>query len=1003
MKSLLVGTFPRLDEFLMRLGLHFLPDLAAQIVDTPDPKATVGRLEGLLKSGASRLRSILSEPKLRAVFLAMVGGSKFLASALARNPSLMDPLFIAGGYLVRKDLPEMKTELGARIAEITGTIELDRCLRNYKEEEFLRIGCRDLGGLADIRESMAELSDLAVACIQEAMAFHRDLLIAKHGRPPGTEASSGCVVIGLGKVSGRELNFSSDVDLMLLRGPESGRTDGPRGISTAGFYEALARAIVQSLSKGTEDGFVFRVDLRLRPEGEKGELVPALSNALEYYWSWGRTWERAAMMKAVPIAGDLALGERFVKGIEPFLYRKHLDYTTLEEMRSMKRAIANQLRDKPGINIKLGQGGIREIEFFVQTFQLINGGRTPKVRWPGTLKALDLLEETEILDPETTGILREAYCFFRKIEHRIQINHQLQTHELPKTQEEQAELARRMGYRQDPRKEMMADLDRYRSQVNDIFAGLFGHSGEETLQGTSARARAIVESIHDEERSTRLLSDCRFEDPAASRAVLKSMLFPPPERLTSARARHLLGALAPLLLDALLETPEPDTALVSLDSYIDSLPAPASYFTTLLENPPTIKFLIRTLAESRFFTELLVRHPQTIDSLIGRGRAGPLREQEALTKDLAERMAYCPDLESRMDLVRAFKNEEMLRIGVHHFSGAFNSTTARRLMSELADVCLEAAVETALQEMGHRFGFFDWFDRVPFVIVGMGKLGGQEMTYMSDLDVIFIYDPPEQTIGPFSAHEWFSRLGSRIISVLKVPTSEGVAFDIDTRLRPSGNQGPLVSSLAAFEDYHRTTSKLWERQALIRARPVTGPPALQQEIERIVRACLTRTGLSQDDLAEISRLRERMQCELGHEDAVTVDLKNGHGGLVDVEFVVQASILAHCRELPRIICRNTLEALAELRRHSIIDAECFRTLDSGYRFLTNIEDRLRIMEHRSVNRISVKGEQLRKLARRLGYGDHGEDRLIQDYFRVTNSIRQIYEAFFNYSPSCELP
>ena len=954
----------------------------------------------------------------------------------------MERLFVDKGYLVTKDLATMQTELRSRVADTATTMELDRVLRNYKEEEYLRIGSRDLGGLSDIQEAMAELSDLAVGCIQTATEFHWNLLTAKHGRPPeesaGTtafegvtdlptgrsagqwepasnrpchmEASTGCVVIGLGKISGRELNFSSDVDLMLLRGPAQGRTDGPRPVSVAAFYEALARGIVQSLSRATEDGFVFRVDLRLRPEGGKGELVPSLSNALEYYWSWGRTWERAAMMKGVPIAGDLALGERFLKGIEPFLYRKHLDYTTLEEMRSMKRAIADQLRDKPGINIKLGQGGIREIEFFVQTFQLIYGGRIPRVRWPGTLRALDLLEEAEVLAPETAGALREAYCFFRKIEHRIQINLQLQTHELPKTPEQQTELARRMGYRKDPLKEMMADLDRYRFQVGEIFAGLFGHSGEETLQRISARARAIIESIHDEEKSIDLLAQSRFENPTEARAVLRSMLFPPAERLTSERARQLLGALAPLLLEALLETPEPDTALASLDSYIDSLPAPASYFTTLLENPPTIRFLIHTLAESRFFTELLVRHPQTIDSLIGRGRAEPIREQEALRKALAERMAYCPDLESRLDLLRVFKNEEMLRIGVHHFSGAFDSTTARRLMSELAEVCLEAAVQTALHEMGLKFGVFDWFENLPFVILGMGKLGGREMTYLSDLDVIFIYDPPALTIGPFSAHEWFSRLGSRVISVLKIPTSEGIAFDIDTRLRPSGNQGPLVSSLAAFEDYHRTMSKLWEKQALIRARPVIGPPRLREAVQGIIRECLTRTSLTQDDLAEISRLRERMECELGHEDEFTVDLKLGHGGLSDVEFIVQAAILTHASELPGIICANTLEALAELGRHKLLDAEWISTLDSGYRFLTNLEDRLRIMEYKSVDRISLRGEQLRRLARRLGYtdpgsssgADQGSERLLQDYLRVTESIRQIYGAFFHHSPSCGL-
>ncbi|MEW6347829.1 MAG: bifunctional [glutamate--ammonia ligase]-adenylyl-L-tyrosine phosphorylase/[glutamate--ammonia-ligase] adenylyltransferase [Thermodesulfobacteriota bacterium] len=994
---------PNLHGFLASLPRAGSDELAGHILETPNPVSTAGRLDDLLAADPERTRHILAAADLREPFLATVGGSRFLASALCRNPALMDLLFTERGCLIRRELSHMRDELRSRISRVATTAELDRILRTYKEEQYLRIGCRDLAGMAGIQEAMGELSDLAVACIQAALEFHWNLLAARHGTPPGSGGSLGFVVLGLGKISGRELNFSSDVDLMFLRSHESGYTDGPTSMPVTAFYEALARSTVQSLSKNTEDGFVFRVDLRLRPEGEKGELVPSVSNALEYYWSWGRTWERAAMMKAVPLAGDEALGKTFLKGMEPFLYRKHLDYSTLEEMRSMKRAIAAQLQRKPGINIKLGQGGIREIEFFVQAFQLINGGRTPKVRSPGTMKALALLEETGMLDADTCNTLREAYCFFRKTEHRIQINHQLQTHELPRTTEEQCELARRMGYRHEPLREMTAELERHRRQVGEIFASLLGQSGEDTLERISPRARSIVESIHDEEQATRALSDAGFENPGSSRPVLKSLLFPPANRMPSERSRRLLEALAPLLVDALLEAPQPDDALLALDSYIDSLLAPSAYFTTLLENPPTIKFLIRTLSESGFFTDLLVRHPQSFDSLIGKGREEPLREQDELKHALAERMAYCADLEARLDVLRIFKNEEMLRIGVHHLSGGFDSTTARWLMSELAEVCLDAAVEIALKEMGQKFGFFDWFDEVPFVILGMGKLGGQEMTYMSDLDVIFIYDSPSETIGSLSAHEWFARLGSRVISVLKVPTAEGVAFDIDTRLRPSGNQGPLVSSLASFEEYHRTTSKLWEKQALVRARPVTGPTTLRLEVERIIRECLVRTALTRDDLAEISRLRERMECELGNEDQVTVDLKNGHGGLVDVEFVAQALILTHCREFPEILCRNTLEALAALRHAGLIDAEWFAALDSGYRFLTNMEDRLRIMEQRSVNRIALTGEKLRSLARRLGYADRGEEALIRDYFRVTESIRRIYEAFFTHSPSCDIP
>ena len=319
---------------------------------------------------------------------------------------------------------------------------------------------------------------------------------------------------------------------------------------------------------------------------------------------------------------------------------------------------------------------------------------------------------------------------------------------------------------------------------------------------------------------------------------------------------------------------------------------------------------------------------------------------------------------------------------------------ARKLVTDLAEVCLQGAVEIALKEMGRKFGAFDFFETLPFVILGMGKLGGMEMTYLSDLDVIFIYDPPSEQIGRFSSHEWFSRLASRIISILSVPTSEGTVFAIDARLRPSGNKGPLVSSLSTFRDYHRSTSWIWEKQALIKARPVTGPSRLVEEITQIVRNCIIKTELSDEGLREIAKLRRRMESELALEDDLHVDLKTGHGGLVDVEFFVQANILKYAARRPDIIRNNTLEALAALHRAELLDEGSFRALDSGYRFLVSLEDRLRIMEHRSVDRMPLGGDKLKGLAWRLGYGDQGEDRLLNDYFRITGSIRKIYNSFF---------
>jgi glutamate-ammonia-ligase adenylyltransferase len=689
----------------------------------------------------------------------------------------------------------------------------------------------------------------------------------------------------------------------------------------------------------------------------------------------------------------LSLGKAFIEELEPFIYRKHLDYSTLEDMRLMKLRIEAQLKRKPGINIKLGQGGIREIEFFVQALQLINGGKTPRVRSAGTLEAMDLLRKAGILDTKTMDTLREAYLFFRRTEHCIQINHQLQTHELPRTVDEQEELARRMGYGKGALQTFLSELDRNRRAVEELFSSLF-RSEDEAGKQVSPPVKRLVEAIDDEDAALVILAELNFEDPSTSYPVLKNLVTPSDSRIKSEKGRHLLERLAPLFLEELLKVPEPGRTLNALDSYIDSLHSHTTYFATLLENPPTIKFIMKILGESKFFTDLLVRHPQSIDSLIARGSEHYPKEKETLETELKERLAYCSDLESELDVLRIFKNDEMLMIGVRHLSGDIESPVARKLVTELAEVCLQGAVDIALKQMTRRFGAVDFPETVPFVILGMGKLGGMEMTYLSDLDVIFIYEPPSEQIGRFSSHEWFSRLANRVISILSAPTSEGTVFAIDARLRPSGNKGPLVSSLSSFRDYHRTTSWLWEKQALIKARPVTGSPRLAAEVTRIVRDCIVRTELSDEGVREIAKLRGRMESELALEDDLHVDLKTGHGGLVDVEFFVQANILKHAARRPDIIRNNTLEALAALHAAGLLDETSFRALDSGYRFLINLEDRLRIMEHRGIDRMPLGGDKLKGLAWRLGYGDEGEDRLLNDYFRITGSIRKIYDSFF---------
>jgi glutamate-ammonia-ligase adenylyltransferase len=944
--------------------------------------------------GGQIVRRILSssDPGPAKALIATVNGSQFLHAILLRDASAVERLFIDGEYLVSKTRELKECELDALMSGIVEVRDFDRALRRYKESEYLRLGCRDLADIADVTEIMAELSDLAGACVRSALNFHAARLAEKHGVP---KAGSGEIAaLGLGKISGRELNFSSDIDLVFIRPDGEGLTPGPRPIPVAQYCERLVRSVAASLSDVTEDGFVFRTDLRLRPEGTRGELVPSFSNALEYYLYLGRTWERAAWMRAAPIAGNPQLGESFLNALSPFVYRRHLDYSTLEDMREMKARIQNSLKRKPGVNIKLGQGGIREIEFVVQALQLINGGRNPAIRSCGTVESLRLFRKFGLLTEETAEALESAYLFFRKVEHRIQINHQVQTHELPTTPEDQHELALRMGYASTEAGRFYEELDRRRNLVESVFAGLFYGVPEESVAQCPSQVKSLIGSLAEEDKAIRLLEKMGHGDPNELLALIKDLVNPSVKRFPDDKARRRIERLAPLLLSEALQQPQPAKALAALHDYLRALAGAAGYLSTLAENPPSAKFLVGLLGESRFFAELLIRHPQTLDSLIGRWTVRHSETKDALAAELHERLLYCRSYEEELDVLRIFKNEEILLVGASHLQGEIDSRAARRRITTVAEVCLAAATHIGAREMERKFGPIAVDCTEQLTLLGMGKLGGEEMTYLSDVDVIFVYQDPGTPPAGMTAHEWFTRLAHRIISILNVPTSEGIVFAIDTRLRPSGQKGPLVSSLDAFREYHARTSKLWEKQALIKARPVCGRPETQREVASIVRDCVLRTRVSHQDIAEIDRLRRRMERELAYEDERHVDLKTGHGGMVDVEFFVQANILANVADHPEALHHNTLTALAALGEAGLVDPAVRSDLESGYGFLANLEDRLRIMEHRSVDRLPLEGEKLEQLARRLGYPPGRQLDLVADYLETTAKIRAAYNSFF---------
>ncbi|ABA89410.1 glutamate--ammonia ligase adenylyltransferase [Syntrophotalea carbinolica DSM 2380] len=1002
-----------------------LAQLAQQALAAADPDQALNGLE--------RLAGMLQPEDRQALFsstqacwhvLIVLGASTFLTNILCRRPTLCRPLFVDGGLLKNKNTADMLDDLCRQSDRPRNFPALQKELRLYKQQEILRIAGRDLGGLAPLEEVTAELSDLAAACLQRAVDICGELLQTEHGAPlidtpdgnPGIEAEF--VVLAMGKFGGRELNFSSDIDLIYCYSSDQGQTtgtpDGKGGMKNRlrlhQYFVKLAELVTRAIGQRTEEGLVFRVDLDLRPEGKSGEVVNSLSNTEAYYEHWGQSWERCAMLKAKPIAGSLALGEQLLDYLEPFIYRRFLDYTMIEDLKLMKQKINRNLtREREGeLNLKLGRGGIREIEFFIQAIQLVHSGKKPELRERNSLKALALLRREGLADEETYNTLSEAYIFLRTTEHRIQVEQERQTHNLPLNSHELSLLGRRCGFAEQGA--FMAELERHRQGVEAIYHDLFYTGEEEAAIEVSREVRMLLDPALDEDLAKDLLEEKGFSLPDAAYTNLLTLRDGPPHVRLSPMGRRHLERIAPLLLQEVLDFPEPDMALRNLEHFLSGLHARATFYALLAENLQIPKLLISLFGTSQFLSRNLIQHPEILDMLVARAHAVERKDRDTMKQDLERLLQLAPDYEGQLNALRRFRNEEFLRIALNDLYGKMAPQEGPRQLTQVAEICLEKAVFIARRELLPRFGIPTCqnpdgsIGEAAFAVVGMGKLGGCELTYHSDLDIIFIFEGEGNTAAapesdperfrPRSNQEYFARLAQRIISILGLITGEGYVYQLDTRLRPSGHQGPLVTSLSAYRAYHATSSQLWERQALIKARVVVGPAPLAERIAACNHAIVYQSPLPADHKQEIYRLRQRMEQEIAREDGGRLNIKTGRGGLVDVEFLVQYLQLLHGDSCPALQTQNTLTALKVLHRQDLLNKTDYRLLASGYQFLRRLENRLRLVHDQSINAFTDDPAGLAKMARRLGYQQDRADRqLLTDYHNATENIRAIFDRY----------
>lgn len=979
---------------------NHIEELVNLILAAPSPDDALNNLERVVSQlSAETINSFIKDKKNLKNLIIICGSSNLLANTIVTNPILIEQLLLEQGLKTKKDITVFLKELESWAQNLSDMNSAARALRLYKQKEYLRLGARDILGLASMQETTLELSGLASASLEIAYRFCLKQLKAEYGTPiymdnDGSEKESEFVIIGMGKLGGMELNFSSDIDIIYIYSSDKGETTGK--ISLHGFYVKLAEMITRLIGNVTEDGMVFRVDLNLRPEGKGGDLANSLRSAEIYYESWGQPWERAAMIKARPVAGNMKLGEEFLKMIEPFVYRRYLDFTAIEEIRGMKEKIdVSLLRAAPdALDVKLGIGGIREIEFFVQAIQLINGGKDKTIRDKNTLAALESLKNKGYIVPsDTADTLKRAYIFLRNLEHRIQIVEGRQTQVIPAMAAEVERLAKMLGF-----KDTKQFMDEYKKQtglVHEIYDALFFKASKELEQGISKDVILILGEELEKEEVMEILSKAGFHEPETAYEILKLLRDGPPFAHFPARAKILLKKIAPFLLTRIIASPAPDLALKHMERFISAIGARTTFYSLLAENRKVMELLAKLFGTSVFLSTAIIEHPENLDALLSPELNKPQKKKEDLLKELSIMLDSAADYETRLDSIRRFRNSETLRIGINDIFGEIEPEAVSRQITYLADVCLIKAYEIAFLELKKRFGAPRQDDGkdARFAIIALGKLGGEELIYNSDIDIIFVYSKSGETSGPklISNHEFFAKLATYIITSLSTVTREGFAFKVDTRLRPSGSSGPLVVSEDAFIKYHKETAQMWEKQAMLKARFAAGDAEFGVRILTDMQKYIYASAPTDEDLKELYRIRKRMEIEIAKEGSGRYNIKYGKGGLVDVEFTTQILQLKFGKEMPYIRKSNTLEAIDSLKEAQIVSEHDYAILRSAYKFYRLLENRLRIVQNRTEGEIVKDSSEIFMLAKRLGYQDNDAGkRLLEDYLDYAAKTRDLY-------------
>jgi len=873
--------------------------------------------------------------------------SQFLANFCIMNPAF---LFEALDEIEKAfDTESLSASLRKRLMKGDDNV---RVVCRFKKEKLLMITLRDILKRVDITETMYELSMLADVIVSESLKVIRKTLIETYGEPEEDAFS----IISLGKLGSEELNFSSDIDLMFVYGAENGETSGittPQGltanrITNHEFYCKLGESLNRFLSAITEVGFIYRVDLRLRPEGQRGSIALPLSGYETYYEAWGRAWERAMLLRARPIAGDLKLGSEFMEMIKPFVYRKYLDFTAIDEIRQIKTRIDLAFKKN---DIKRGYGGIREIEFFIHALQLIYAGKEPLLRERVTQKALHMLLQKNLIGQADYSRLLNDYRFLRTLEHRLQQVNDLQTHSLPKDENELDTLGKKMGF--SGKGPFLKELEDRRKNVRATYDSLFGKEEKPLSDGVAL----FDEELSDAELKE-YLKGIGIKD--ADKGVRDIRLIRDSSyNYQTLRGRRLLSEILPAFVDAAVKTRNPDMALHHLQSFAAFLSSRESYLEAFKENKELIPMLADIFSQSEYISRAVIRRPDYLEMI---GHEMPLKKSlRALQAELKEGMEGGTAIN---DAIRLMRQIEEVRLGLLFLEKKINIMNLTKGLSRTAEAILSKSLEGLSEKIA---------------IIGFGKLGGREITFNSDLDIIFA------TAKDVAEED--AKAAERMLRLLISYTREGYAYKVDTRLRPDGTKGTLVSSIKALKDYYSRSAAFWEFQALLKARPIAGNKKARQCFMDTARDSLITHG-NKVSPSDMRGMRERIQRELAKETAA-YDIKLGYGGLEELEFTVQYLQLKNCAKHPSLLVQNTQDAVQRLRLAKIINESQAESMKKAYIFYRTLESYLRLRECDILKKDD--GEILAAAAMFLGFKN--KDEFLRHLEEIRSDVRSLYNLY----------